>query len=264
MALVNVIKELKDHELREGEKILSLYLNTDRSECQNGSWKIRLKNGLKKLQNYIELSVDEAELKNYNKLMKKVEKTVFDSIPNFQKSLVIFASNKGELFTVHFLQLPVETDFYWEGYPELHQIELIQKEFPSCGVIVAHADEIIIINTALGEMEVANQYKFDDNSEDWRKFEGAPGTEKTSYGANHRAHYQERIVANQQRWIRNLLPLIEEDSKKYEWKHVYIIGKAEYLNNLENELKLPIKYVLRKTFSGKELNELIYKELLVG
>lgn len=263
MSLVDVIKELKGHEYLEGEKVLSIYLNTDRSECQNGSWKIRLKNGLKKLQSYTELSGNEAELKRYNKLMKKVEKVIFDSIPYFQKSIVIFASNKGDLFSVHFLQIPVETDFFWEGYPELLQIETIQNDFPSCGVIVANENEIILINTALGEMEITNQYKFDAYTDDWRKFEGVSATARTASGANHRDQYQERVIANQQRWLRSVLPLIEKSSKKYGWKHVHIIGQAEYLTNLENELKLPIKNVLRKTFSGKELNELIYKELLV-
>lgn len=263
MSLVDVIKELKGHEYLEGEKVLSIYLNTDRSECQNGSWKIRLKNGLKKLQSYTELSGNEAELKRYNKLMKKVEKVIFDSIPYFQKSIVIFASNKGDLFSVHFLQLPVETDFFWESYPELHQIETIQNDFPSCGVIVANEAEIILINTALGEMEVTNQYKFDAYTDDSRKFEGVAQAARTPSSANHRDQYQEKVIANQLRWLRSVLPLIEHESKKFEWKHVYIIGQAEYLTNLENELKLPIKNILRKTLSGKELNELIYKELLV-
>lgn len=110
MALRKVINELKN--LENEDKVLTLYLNTDRSECQSGSWKIKLKNGLKKLEEYIYLSSNEEEVKSYKKLKKRVEKTINDAATNLQKSVIIFASNKGKLFSVHFLQVPVETEFF--------------------------------------------------------------------------------------------------------------------------------------------------------
>lgn len=262
MALSNVVKELKSFEQEKGKKVLTIYLNTDRSECQNGSWKIRLKNGLKKLESYIEVGSDDKELKRYKVLKKKVEKTIQNSVTNLQKSVIIFASSDAKLFFVHFLQLPVETQFFWEDQPELNQIEQIQNDFPSSGVIIANDDELILMHSSLGELQVVTSFSFEAYTDDWRPFEGRAATEKTSSSANHKDHFQERYNANQQRWLRATLPDIHQVAKKFNWKYVNVIGQAEYLADLENELKLDIKNVLRKTFSSKDQNDLILKEII--
>ena len=262
MALSNVVKELKSFEQEKGNKVLTLYLNTDRSECQNGSWKIRLKNGLKKLESYIEVGGNEKELKRYKALKKKVEKTIQNSVTNLQKSIVIFASCDAKLYSVHFLQLPVETEFFWEDKPELHQIEQIQDQYPSSGVIIANDDELILMHSSLGELEEVARFTFEAYTDDWRSFDGLAATERMPSSANHKDHFKERYSANQQRWLRTLLPEIEEVSKQLHWKYVNVIGQAEYLPDLENDLKIKIKNVLRKTFSSKEQNDLILKEVI--
>jgi hypothetical protein len=260
LALRNVINELKDFE--NEDKVLTIYLNTDRGECQSGSWKIRLKNGLKKLEEYIGLSSDDKELKGYKRLRKKVEKTINDAATNLQKSIIIFASNKDKLFSVHLLQVPVETEFFWEENPELTQIEKIQSTYPTSGVVIANEDEITLMHSELGELEVVHQFKFEAYTDDWRMFEGVAASERQASGANHRDHFQDRFEANQQRWLRNMLPVIERVSSQLNWSHVNIIGQAEYLTALETELNLPIKNVLRKTVSNTDQKKMISKEVL--
>lgn len=262
MALVNVINQLKSFEKGERKKVLTIYLNTDRSECQKSSWKIRLKNGLKKLNSYIQLSGTEEELKKFNKLKDKVEKTIFDSVTSLQKSVVIFASNDDKLYSVHFMQVPVENEFFWEDTPELTQLTQIQGKFPSSGVLLANDDEITLMHSSLGEIEVINHFSFEADTDDWREYDGLSATERISSSANHRDKFQERYYANQQRWIRSILPLIEKEAQTYDWKHIHIVGQAEYVQYIETELKVPIKNVVRKTLPSKDQNEIIFKQVL--
>ncbi|MFP3513500.1 antiporter, partial [Peribacillus sp. SIMBA_075] len=57
MTLYDEIQELKQFEC-EGRCVLSVYLNTNPAdrEAQNGAWKIQLKNGLKRLDEYLTAS----------------------------------------------------------------------------------------------------------------------------------------------------------------------------------------------------------------
>ncbi|RXJ00328.1 hypothetical protein DS745_12415 [Anaerobacillus alkaliphilus] len=259
MALRNVIKELE--ELEAKEKVLTIYLNTDRAECQNGSWKIKLKNGLKRLEEYISLSGNEYELRKYKKSRKTVEKMMNDSVTDLQKSVIIFASNQDKLFSVHFLQVPVKTEFFWEDKPHIDQLKQLQRTYETSGVVIANEDELLLMHSELGELETINQFYFEAYTDDWRMFEGMSASERQATGANHRDHFQDRLVANQQRWMRSLLPTIEQAAALNNWQHVHIIGQANYLNLLEMELDLPIKSILRKTVPDSDQKDMIYKEI---
>ncbi len=259
MALRKTINELNEYD--GNEKILTMYLNTDRAECQNGSWKIKLKNGLRRLEEYIVISGNDHELKQFKKLKKAVEKLLVNSSTRLQKGIVLFASNEDDLFSVHFLQVPIETEFYWEEKPQLKQLEKIQVSHGTSGVIVANEDELILMHSELGELVTMKQFTFEPDTEDWRLFEGTSVSERQARGANHRDHYQDRLEANQQRWLRGLLSKIEAEAVKNNWRHVHIIGQANYLALLEAELNLSIKSILRKTVPSNSHKDLIYKEI---
>lgn len=260
MALQKAINELKN--LKSKGNVLTVYLNTDRSECQSGSWNIRLKNGLKKLEEYISLSSGENELKDFKKVKRKVENTISNAKTNLQKSVVIFASTKDKFYSVHFLQVSVENEFFWEKYPILTQIEKVQATYPTSGVVIANEDEITLMHSELGKLDVVNQYYFEPNTEDWRLFEGVAASDRIASGAKHRDSFKDRYEANQHRWLRSMMPIIEKKAKQFNWEHVHIIGQADYLTSLENELKLPIKSVLRKTVSNNTQKKMIYKEII--
>ncbi|MCT8136827.1 hypothetical protein H1D32_03075 [Anaerobacillus sp. CMMVII] len=260
MGLQNVVEKLRSNEYKGS--VLTIYLNTDRGECQNSSWKIRLKNGLKRLEEYVALSYGEKERKRLKKLTKKVEKTIYDARTNLQKSVVIFASEEDKLFSVHYLQVSVENEFFFEGSPELSQIEKIQKNYERSGVIIANEAEIILMHSELGDLEVINKFEFEAYTDDWRLFEGTTASERMGTRANHRDHYQERYEANQQRWLRSIISVIEKSASQQKWSHVHIIGQANYLALLENELNIPIKNVLRKTVSTINQKKVINREIL--
>lgn len=259
MPLQNVIQQLQ--EVSYKDKVLTIYLNTDRAQCQNGSWKIRLKNGLKKLEEYIQLSETE-QLKSFKKMKRKVEREIEGAKTKLQKGVIIFASLQDKLFSVHYLQLPIETEFFWENKPELSQLKTIANNYPTSGVLIANDDELVLMHSELGQVEAISRLNFEAYTDDWRVFEGVAASERAASGANHRDQFQERYEANQKRWLRNMLPVVERIASKYNWKFVHIIGQAEYLSTLENELQLPIKNILRKTVSDVDQKKLIYKEII--
>jgi hypothetical protein len=57
------------------DKFLTLYLNTEPDTGSQSEWRIRLKNGLKGLKEYIEAEGNPSELKQYDQLQKKNRKS---------------------------------------------------------------------------------------------------------------------------------------------------------------------------------------------
>src|SRR5690554_4181193 len=138
MGLAEDLENLKQFQCSQGKCVLSVYLNTDRSEKsqQQGEWKIRLKNGLKRLEEYLIASGNENELKSYQILKEKVNKEILGNQTRLMKSVIIFASEEQNLWSVHYLQLPVNTSFNWEKTPVLDQLETLQLTFPKSGIIL--------------------------------------------------------------------------------------------------------------------------------
>ena len=144
MALSESLERLKYARCERG--VLTIYLNTMRT--RNSEWKLRLKNGLKKWQEYIEARGNEEELKDYIMIKKKVMKEMKDQQLNLQKSIVIFASVDQTIWEVHHLQLEIENEFHWETYPVIDQLEEIQQKYPTTGIIVVHQKEVLAIDTS--------------------------------------------------------------------------------------------------------------------
>lgn len=66
MALSQLLEDLIDFKAEKSNQVLTIYLNTDRSDPnqQKGEWRIRLKNGLKRLEQYIIATGEEDQLKD--------------------------------------------------------------------------------------------------------------------------------------------------------------------------------------------------------
>ncbi|WP_237150874.1 VLRF1 family aeRF1-type release factor [Planococcus plakortidis] len=173
MTLYDEIQELKQFEC-EDRCVLSVYLNTNPAdrEAQNGAWKIQLKNGLKRLDEYLTASKDEKELKAYKELRKKVEKEILDNQGDLQKGVVIFASTQDDLFWVKHLQISVKTDFQWENKPALDQLRYIYKAYPYAGVILPSFKGIRVLDTSVGIVNEEVYYEFDAGLEVWTEQKG--------------------------------------------------------------------------------------------
>lgn len=253
MALTQTMRDLEQYKQVPGKNVLSLYLNTDRSDSdqQKGEWLIRLKNGLKRIEEYIQLRGEDDQLKKYKKVKRKVKNEIERSRTQFQKGVVIFANETGDLFHLQIMQLPVETEFFWDEAPNLQQLKQIQTNYPSSGVVIANDDHITLVHKALGELETIETYDFDLDSEDWRNYEGLAASEKTSSGATHRDKFDDRKFENQIRWARDLIPTINRKAKSYGWKYVDIVGQTQFIDTLKHEVNVSVNRIIRKTISSE-------------
>ncbi len=228
--------------------VLTIYLNTLRSGQDD--WKLQLKNGLKKLEQYVKVRNDTEELKNYCSVKKKVEKQLLERQHNMQKAVVIFASSNAEVWEIYDLQLSVENNFYWEKQPMIGQLDTIQQQYPASGVLLLQQNDLLALNTRLGEVTEEIRYTLNVDDDNWRKYEGTATIERLGSSTSHKDQYQERIEVNQQRWLRRLAPLIDQKSQECQWKGVYIVGSQELAKELSKYLQTKIIKVIPKNLSS--------------
>ncbi|WP_096201764.1 VLRF1 family aeRF1-type release factor [Bacillus sp. FJAT-45350] len=257
MGLTNELKQLRNFECERG--VLSIYLNTSQSihNKRKSEWRIRLKNGMKKLEEYIMASGDEEELKAFKKIKGKVNNVFRDKQTQLQNSVVIFASLKDELLLVKHLQLDVENSFHWEKKPVLHQLEELAERYPKTGILLVQKQDVIALNVSLGELQGEYQYTWNLEEEDWRKKEGIAASERIASSANHRDEFEQRVEANFQRWMKSLAPKIDEQAKHNSWKGVYIVGQPEMTKTIEKYLRTKIIKSIPKNLYSKKSHQVV-------
>lgn len=80
--------------------VLSVYLNTNPAdpEQQQAAWRIHLKSGLKRLDEYLVASGNEKELSSFRSLKDKVMKEIEDKQNDLAKGAIIFAAADPEIW----------------------------------------------------------------------------------------------------------------------------------------------------------------------
>ncbi len=235
------LNDLQQKRTAGPQKILSLYLNTDRSSAdqQGGEWKIKLKNGLNKFEEYIdEMGNDHDELKGYRELKDKVYKTITGRERELKRSVVLFATPDESLWVMEDLQVPIETSFHWEEEPVLDQLEDLQSSYPYSGIVVINKEDATVLETEMGVLVDEFHYTFDPDTEDWREHQGPFDAAISGANTNKRDEFQDRFEANQQRWLKGLSNKVEKKAKKNKWQETYLMGEKGYLNEFESHLSI--------------------------
>lgn len=236
--------------------VLSVYLNTNpRSE----DWKIRLKNGLRKMEEYVAASNPE-QVKEFKKICKKVDTTIKDNQTSFTNSLICFASAK-HLY-IYYLQIPVENDFQWKEGPATEQLHHLFEQYSKSGVVLMQRDKITLITSSLGELVHVTHYEFDLEKEDWKQYKGVSIANVYSSSVNHRDKFDRRIRENQTRWYKRIVPSIEKYARTQKWKDVHLAGPAELTNEMKNLLKLNITGETTRNYSGKSAYAILERTVL--
>lgn len=234
MLLKDQIKKLKNISYEDPKKVLTLYLNTDRSssEQQKGEWKIHLKNVLKDLTDSTKDS-DSHDEKNQSKaIIEKVEKEVYGKERELLRGLVLFATADEDLWFSEALHIPVETEFHWESEPNLNQLESLEQVYPYTGIIVIQKDEVLVLETEIGTLIDQIHYSLDMDTSNWREHRGSKGDDFTQ-GGSKKAKFEERVKANQQRWFKSLVSTLEKKAKEKGWEQIYLVGEKDEINSLE-------------------------------
>lgn len=242
LALTHQIEKLKQ---AKGDKFLTIYLDTDRSKPsqQRDEWKVRLKNGLKKLQEYCSRNGEsEVYEKQLNALCKKVRQAIHEKQPEHKKGLVLIASNDGTLWEMQFLHLNVSNQFHWEDKPQLGQLETLNKKHPRSAIVMGRKDEVRVLEVALGQVVDEFAYKWEIDQDNWR-IQQVPtpvGNEErqSAYGKDHIDKKREQVTLKQ---FKQLCPQLQKEVKKRQCKGVYLVGDPAIMDQLKEAFKpLPI------------------------
>ncbi|WP_332696492.1 VLRF1 family aeRF1-type release factor [Halalkalibacter lacteus] len=254
MTFAKELQRLRERDCEEG--CLTIYLNTDQTSNnqQKGEWKIRLKNGLKKLEEYIHSS-EHHNLDAYKKVKKKAQEEMNHIQLELPKSIFLIASSNGEVLLKK-LQISLDNEFHWEKQPDLNQLERVQEQFPTEGILFIQKEDIFAIETSLGEVKKELAYHLDLENEDWKQYEGVAARERMASGANHRDKYENRLEANKQRWYKRLAGTIEKEAKHRGWTKIYLVGQSDVTSDFEKYLDyIKVKKINKnyQKFTSKEL-----------
>src|SRR5699024_7537877 len=220
----------KDIELLQDDNVLSIYLNTNpRSE----DWKIRLKNGLKKMEQYIAASNPE-QVKEFKQVSKKVAQTIQDHKNSLTNSLICFAS-KNHVHLSH-LQIPLENDFQWQVSPADEQFNELVEAYSNRGVILLSQDKVSLLTTSLGELVHEAFFELDVEKQDWKQYKGVSYGNLISSSANHREKFNRRMKEQQDRWYRSIVPTIQKYAKSHKWQGAHLVGPSDLTKDMQDQL----------------------------
>lgn len=234
-------------------RVLSFYLNTDPTSEE---WKIRLKNGLKRTEEYSKASNPD-EAKKLARIIKEVNVKVRDIQRNLKSSLICFASqDEVLLYRFNFL---VENNFSWENEADTAQLDKLFDQYMRTGVILLQANSVTLITSGLGELEDEIHYEIDFDTEDWKQYKGLAYGSIISSSANHRDKFERRMHENQERWYRSITPIVRNYAKEKAWKSIYLVGPAKLTEGFRKQLNQKITEEINLNLASKSASEVLQR-----
>ncbi|ANU27345.1 VLRF1 family aeRF1-type release factor [Planococcus versutus] len=274
MTLYDKIQELKNFECPD-RCVLSVYLNTNPADpdAQNGAWKIHLKNGLKRLDEYLTASNNEKEIKDYKDLRKKVEKEILDNQTEFQKGVIIFASPYNDLWSVHYVQVPVKTSFHWENKPELEELRYMYKAYPYAGIVLPGFKGIRVIDTSMGIINEEFFYEFDAGLEVWTEQKGVRSSGSLGGGAGGGGvavtggsgggspvdELDHRLKENLERFYKDMGSKIDKLKKERKWEEIHVVGEADHAKSFAKTLQQKPKSCVFKNLMNNDPGKILHE-----
>lgn len=245
----------------DDNNVLSIYLNTDPADPDQGNdaWKIHLKNGLKELEEMIPSSTNKAELQSFKKIKKKIQKEIEANQTNLNKGIIVFACEDPELWSVHYVQVRLKTNFYWRKKPELEQLYYINKAYPAASIILPAFNEVRIVDTEMGVVNDELVYEFDSGKEEWRQKKGVAYGSVRSSSATHVEAFEDRLKENLLRFYKQMGTTIGYLKKEREWKEVHVSGEAEQANAIASSLAKKPDSILYKNLINSKSNQVLHE-----
>ncbi|MDE0562805.1 VLRF1 family aeRF1-type release factor [Exiguobacterium sp. B2(2022)] len=234
--------------------VLSLYLSTKPSE--RNKWEIHLKNELRRLEQEVEASGDDAKVKGFKEVRERAEREIKQNEHKLLRSIVLFAEANNGLFELHFLQLDVDNESHYGDKPNLEQIEKLDAEFPNTGILLPQMDAITVYDTRLGEVEDVTVYELDLNSDEWRRYQGR-GSRGNAASSSQVDQYDSRKEKQIQRFYREIAGEIHSLRKRHGWNEMVIIGQERSASLLKDELNIEVERVVHRNLGNAEEEEVL-------
>lgn len=260
MSISKELQTLKEFNC-ENRCVLSVYLNTNPGDPEqlNGAWRIHLKSGLKRIDEYLTASKDENEIKAFNALKKKIEKEVEDNKNDLSKGVVIFASLDPELWSVHYVQVPVKTSFHWENHAVTEEMEYMYKAYPEAGIILPSFGEVRILDTAMGAIKNELTFEFDPNLEGWGERNKASAAHNLGLGSSKVDALEPRLRENLQRFYKGMVEIVEKLKKEKGWKEIHVSGEADLANAFSETLREKPASCIYKNLNNSKPNDVLHQ-----
>ncbi len=244
----------------DDRRVVSVYLNTNPGDPQqlNGGWKIHLKNGFKRIDEYLAASEDESELKAFKALKTKVKEEIESNQNNLSKSVVIFAAVEPELWSVHYVQVPVKTSFHWEQKPMTEEMEYMYKAYPEAGIVLPSYRETRILDTAMGAVKEELIYDFDSVEERW-KIRKAEPTDPKENGNAEKPVVKLRPRSNLKGFYKGMDQVIDKLKKERGWHEVHISGETDLANAFAETLREKPASCIHKNLNNSKASDVIHQ-----
>lgn len=260
MGILQTMNQLK--QISSGEKVLSLYLNTDPTDPdqQGGKWKTMLKSGLQQIEQSLKEKEAEDELKSFQKVRDEVEKYVLENERHLKRAVVVFAATDQSIWFAERLQIRVKSAFHWEEKPVIDQLETLVKDYAKSGLILVQHNEIQVIETLLNETTPLKDYELDIETEDWKEKVGPrQGFHSSGLGAHNAQvdNYEKRFEANQHRWFKSIAGKLDKLAKDQEWEKIYIVGETNVAHELDKAMNKEVERVIHKNMLGQKEDQIL-------
>ncbi len=144
------LRELLNYETREGNKVLSLYLNVDPLDPANakGGFKVRLEELLKRIESNLKAQED---LLAFSERKNAAERYVGHLIPK-GKTLVMFLDGSGGLDIQEELQVEIHSQAYFRDYPVIRPILEILETAESYLLVLMDREKAKFFSLFLGSL----------------------------------------------------------------------------------------------------------------
>lgn len=260
MSLIKELQTLKEFKCVD-RCVLSVYLNTNPGDPEqlNGAWRIHLKSGLKRIDEYLTASKDEEELKAFNKLRKKVVDEVENNKNELNKGVVIFASENPELWSVYYVNVPVKTSFHWENHTVTEEMEYMYKAYPEAGIVLPSFGEVRILDSAMGFVNGELTYEFDPNIQGWGDRITVNADNHVAIGSSRVDFLEDRLRENLNRFYKGMGEIVEKLKEKRGWREIHVVGEADHANAFAEILREKPASCIYKNLNNSKPNDIIHQ-----
>lgn len=242
MALSNEMKQIRQLQDKEAG-VLSLYVSTKPSE--RGKWEAHLKNEWRRLEQEVEATGDETRLKSLKAVQERTEREIRHNEHRLLRSIIVFAEGGDGLFELHFLQLDVDNEAYFESSARLEQLERLDASFPATGIVLANAESVSVFDTRLGEVESVDVFELDVDTEQWRRYQGRSGRDKAA-SSSQTDRFDSRQETQLRRFYRDVAKEIQRSHRSHGWSELVVIGHHRSADLLQSELSVSVTRVVSR------------------
>lgn len=232
---------------------LSIYLLTAPARSD---WKIRFKNGMNRMSEYIECSSPD-QLDLFAMIRQKVERKIQDYQTILTNSLVCFATSDHILF--YRLQIPVQNDFQWRRQPATDQLHQLLQKYPKSAILLLQHGKVTMITSQLGEILKQITFLFNFQTHRWQLLSSSSNDEPHSFMLPQRdvRNFQKNVS----RWYRQITPTIRQYLHKNQSQQIYVTGPASLRKALTKNLQIKITSEKNHNYANKTAQHIL-KEMI--